>query len=73
MADVYQRADDVLIPTMVEGGAMSLLEGLAMGRPVIAPEFTCSRPAQLNPRPFPCWFPGGPRHQGMVGALRRER
>jgi glycosyltransferase involved in cell wall biosynthesis len=35
---VYQRVDYVLVPATVEGGPMSLLEGLAMGKPVIAPE-----------------------------------
>jgi hypothetical protein len=35
---VYQRIDYVLIPATVEGGPLSLLEGLAMGKPVIAPE-----------------------------------
>src|SRR5260370_24073840 len=36
--DFYQRLDYVLIPATVEGGPMCLLEGLAMGKPVIAPE-----------------------------------
>jgi hypothetical protein len=35
---VYERLDYVLIPATVEGGPMCLLEGLAMGKPVIAPE-----------------------------------
>jgi glycosyltransferase involved in cell wall biosynthesis len=34
----YERLDYVLVPATVEGGPMSLLEGLAMGKPVIAPE-----------------------------------
>lgn len=38
LADVYQRCDYVLIPATVEGGPLCLLEGLAMGKPVIAPE-----------------------------------
>ena len=38
LRDVYQRVDYVLIPATVEGGPMSLLESLAMGKPVIAPE-----------------------------------
>ena len=38
LRDVYQRVDFVLIPATVEGGPMSLLESLAMGKPVIAPE-----------------------------------
>jgi len=35
---LYQRIDYVLIPATVEGGPMSLLEGLGMGKPIIAPE-----------------------------------
>jgi hypothetical protein len=38
LPEVYQRVDYVLIPATVEGGPMSLLEGLSMGKPVIAPE-----------------------------------
>src|SRR5437870_1631550 len=38
LRDFYQRLDYVLIPSLVEGGPMSLLEGLSMGKPVIAPE-----------------------------------
>ncbi len=38
MRDFYQQLDYVLIPATVEGGPMSLLEGLGMGKPVIAPE-----------------------------------
>jgi hypothetical protein len=38
LVDFYQRLDYVLIPATVEGGPMSLLEGLALGKPVIAPE-----------------------------------
>jgi hypothetical protein len=38
LPDLYQQVDYVLIPATVEGGPMSLLEGLAMGKPVIAPE-----------------------------------
>jgi glycosyltransferase involved in cell wall biosynthesis len=38
LRDLYQRLDFVLIPATVEGGPMSLLEGLALGKPVIAPE-----------------------------------
>ncbi len=33
----YQRVDYVLVPATVEGGPMCLLEGLAMGKPVIVP------------------------------------
>ena len=35
---VYERLDYVLIPATVEGGPLCLLEGLGMGKPVIAPE-----------------------------------
>ncbi len=38
LQDIYSRIDYVLIPSSVEGGPMCLLEGLAMGKPVIAPE-----------------------------------
>ncbi len=38
LPDLYQRVDYVLVPATVEGGPMSLLEGLAMGKPIIAPE-----------------------------------
>jgi hypothetical protein len=38
LRDIYQQVDYVLIPATVEGGPMSLLEGLAMGKAVIAPE-----------------------------------
>jgi glycosyltransferase involved in cell wall biosynthesis len=38
LREVYERLDYVLIPAMVEGGPLCLLEGLAMGKPVIAPE-----------------------------------
>jgi hypothetical protein len=37
LPDFYQRLDYVLIPATVEGGPMCLLEGLAMGKPVLAP------------------------------------
>jgi hypothetical protein len=37
LPDFYQRLDYVLIPATVEGGPLCLLEGLAMGKPVIAP------------------------------------
>jgi hypothetical protein len=36
--EAYQRVDYVLVPATVEGGPMSLLEGLSLGKPVIAPE-----------------------------------
>lgn len=38
LLDLYERLDYVLIPSTVEGGPMSLLEGLGMGKPIIAPD-----------------------------------
>jgi hypothetical protein len=56
LRDLYQRIDYVLIPATVEGGPMSLLEGLAMGKPIIAPdgigmvpEFSASGHLRLYP------------------------
>jgi hypothetical protein len=37
LRDWYQRLDYVLVPATVEGGPMSVLEALALGKPVIAP------------------------------------
>jgi hypothetical protein len=37
LPELYQRVDYVLIPATLEGGPLSLLEGLGMGKPVIAP------------------------------------
>jgi glycosyltransferase involved in cell wall biosynthesis len=57
LRDVYERLDYVLIPATVEGGPMCLLEGLAMGKPVIAPEgvgmvpeFAPARQIRLYPK-----------------------
>jgi len=33
----YQQLDYVLVPALIEGGPMSLLEALSLGKPVIAP------------------------------------
>jgi glycosyltransferase involved in cell wall biosynthesis len=38
LRELYQRVDYVLIAATVEGGPLCLLEGLGMGKPVIAPE-----------------------------------
>jgi glycosyltransferase involved in cell wall biosynthesis len=38
MCEFYQKIDYVLIPATIEGGPMSLLEGLGVGKPVIAPD-----------------------------------
>lgn len=37
LRSMYERVDYVLIPATTEGGPLSLLEGLAMGKPIIAP------------------------------------
>jgi hypothetical protein len=56
LREVYQRIDYVLIPATVEGGPMSLLEGLGSGKAVIAPadvgmvpEFVASPQLRLYP------------------------
>ena len=38
LREVYQRVDYVLIPATVEGGPLCLLEGLALGKPILAPD-----------------------------------
>jgi hypothetical protein len=38
LREFYQAVDYVLIPATVEGGPLSLLEGLGMGKPIIAPD-----------------------------------
>lgn len=38
MPDFYRELDYVLIPSNIEGGPMSLIEGLACGIPIIAPK-----------------------------------
>lgn len=38
LRDFYQGVDYVLIPATVEGGPLSLLEGLGIGKPIIAPD-----------------------------------
>jgi hypothetical protein len=38
LSEFYQAIDYVFIPATVEGGPLSLLEGLGAGKPVIAPE-----------------------------------
>jgi hypothetical protein len=58
LRDWYQRLDYVLIPSTVEGGPMSLLEGLAMGKPVIAPEGVGLLP-ELGPTTWVHRYPPG--------------
>lgn len=65
LRDWYQRLDYVLIPATVEGGPMSLLEGLAMGKPVIAPEGVGLLP-EFGPTAWVYRYPAGD-----VGALVR--
>jgi hypothetical protein len=38
LRDFYQTVDYVLIPATVEGGPLCLLEGLGIGKPIIAPD-----------------------------------
>jgi hypothetical protein len=60
LRDFYQRVDYVLIPATVEGGPMSLLEGLAMGKPVIAPEGVGMVP-EFSPEAGLLLYPAGDR------------
>jgi glycosyltransferase involved in cell wall biosynthesis len=54
----YQGLDYVLIPATVEGGPMSLLEGLGMGKPVIAPAGVGIVP-ELEESPYVRLYPAG--------------
>jgi hypothetical protein len=56
--EVYQRADYVFIPATVEGGPLCLLEGLALGKPVIAPEGVGMIP-EFSPTPQIRIYPTG--------------
>ena len=58
LPDFYQQLDYVLIPATVEGGPMSLLEGLARGKPVIAPEGVGIVP-ELGPNDHVRLYPAG--------------
>ena len=58
LREVYQRADYVLIPATLEGGPLCLLEGLAMGKPVIAPEGVGLIP-EFGPTPYLRRYPAG--------------
>ncbi|MEZ6064054.1 MAG: glycosyltransferase [Planctomycetaceae bacterium] len=58
LRELYQRVDYVLIPATVEGGPLSLLEGLAMGKPVIAPEGVGAVP-ELCPTERILLYPAG--------------
>jgi hypothetical protein len=58
LRDIYQRVDYVLIPALVEGGPMCLLEGLAMGKPVIAPEGV-GMVGELGPSEHVLCYPAG--------------
>jgi glycosyltransferase involved in cell wall biosynthesis len=55
---VYQQADYVLIPAIVEGGPLCLLEALAMGKPVIAPAEVGIVP-EFGAAPCICRYPAG--------------
>ena len=58
LCDFYQAVDYVLIPATVEGGPMSLLEGLALGKPVIAPDGVGMVP-EFPDTPFLRRYPAG--------------
>ncbi len=58
LREIYQRVDYVLIPATVEGGPLSLLEGLGMGKPVIAPEGVGAVP-ELCPSERILLYPAG--------------
>jgi hypothetical protein len=58
LPDFYQRLDYVLIPATVEGGPMSLLEGLGMGKPIIAPDDVGMIPEFENSEHIRCYPTG---------------
>jgi glycosyltransferase involved in cell wall biosynthesis len=58
LGKVYQRLDYVLIPATIEGGPLSLLEGLALGKPVIAPDSVGIVP-EFGPTPHVRRYPTG--------------
>jgi glycosyltransferase involved in cell wall biosynthesis len=58
LRDWYQRLDYVLVPATAEGGPLALLEGLAMGKPVIAPAGVGLVP-ELSPTGWIHTYPAG--------------
>jgi hypothetical protein len=74
LRDLYQRVDYVLIPATVEGGPLSLLEGLAMGKPVIAPEGVGMVP-EFGPEAGLHLYPAGDREalERVVTACYHEK
>jgi hypothetical protein len=74
LCEVYQRVDYVLIPATVEGGPMSLLEGLAMGKPVIAPESVGIVPELTPSEHVRCYRAGDAEHLvSVVTACYQEK
>jgi hypothetical protein len=74
LRDLYQRVDFVLIPATVEGGPLSLLEGLAMGKPVIAPTGVGMVP-EFGPEAGLHLYPAGDREalERLVTACYQEK
>jgi glycosyltransferase involved in cell wall biosynthesis len=58
LRDFYQSVDYVLIAATAEGGPLSLLEGLGMGKPVLAPEGVGMVP-ELPESPYVRRYPAG--------------
>lgn len=58
LRNVYESVDYVLIPATVEGGPLSLLEGLAMGKPIIAPTDVGMVPEFVDDRFVIQYMPG---------------
>jgi glycosyltransferase involved in cell wall biosynthesis len=69
MRELYERADYVLIPALVEGGPMCLLEGLAVGKPIIAPEGVGMVP-EFGPNEFILRYPAGDR-DALIELVRK--
>lgn len=74
LREAYQRVDYVLIPATVEGGPMSLLEGLGSGRPVIAPAGVGMVP-EFEGSPQVLLYPAGDADalEELVASRHREK
>jgi hypothetical protein len=74
LREVYQRVDYVLVPGTVEGGPMSLLEGLGSGKPVIAPAGVGIAPEFADSRRV-LFYPAGDAEAlaGLAAACHREK
>src|SRR5262245_52032229 len=69
LVEFYQRLDYVLVPGTVEGGPMSVLEGLGMGKPVIAPSDVGILP-EFPETPYIRRYPAGD-FDGLSSVLHR--